>query len=180
MLDALISSRTRVKLLLKFFLNGGTRAYLRALEQEFGESTNGIRLELNRLEEAGMLRSELEGNRRYYSANRTHPLFDQVHQIVLKTVGIDQVIEKVVHRLGNVDRVFLVGTLARGLDSPVIDLVLVGDIDRVYLQQLVERSESLIDRRIRTLVYDPPSFREEQLDNPYLLLFRGNQTSDLP
>ena len=180
MLDVLISSRTRVKLLLKFFLNGGTRAYLRALEQEFGESTNGIRLELNRLEEAGMLRSEVEGNRRYFSANRSHPLFEQVHQIVLKTVGIDQVIEKVVHRLGNVDRVFLVGTLARGLDSPVIDLVLVGDIDRVYLQQLVERSEGLVGRRIRTLVYDSPSFGLHLLEEPYLLVFQGNQNLTLP
>jgi DNA-binding transcriptional ArsR family regulator len=179
-LEALISSRTRVKLLLKFFLNDGTRAYLRALEQEFGESTNGIRLELNRLEEAGMLQSEQEGNRRYYSANRSHPLFEQVHQIVLKTVGIDQVIEKVVQRLGNVDRVYLVGTLARGLDSAVIDLVLVGDIDRVYLQQLVERSEDLIGRRIRTLVYYTPSFAEDLLEDPYLLLFLGNQNENLP
>ena len=55
MIETLISSKTRIKLLLKFFLNSNTTAYLRSLESEFGESTNAIRIELNRLEEAGML-----------------------------------------------------------------------------------------------------------------------------
>ena len=55
MIETLISSKTRIKLLLKFFLNSNTTSYLRSLESEFGESTNAIRVELNRLENAGML-----------------------------------------------------------------------------------------------------------------------------
>ena len=51
MLDTLITSKTRIKLLLKFFLNAQTKSYLRSLEGEFGESTNAIRLELNKFEE---------------------------------------------------------------------------------------------------------------------------------
>ena len=50
MLDSLITSKTRIKLLLKFFLNTSTHAYLRGLADEFGESTNALRLELNHLE----------------------------------------------------------------------------------------------------------------------------------
>jgi NTP pyrophosphatase (non-canonical NTP hydrolase) len=46
-LDALITSKTRVKMLLKFFTNGTSSAYLRGLAEEFGESTNAIRHELN-------------------------------------------------------------------------------------------------------------------------------------
>ncbi|MFZ4634996.1 MAG: ArsR family transcriptional regulator, partial [Saprospiraceae bacterium] len=57
MIDALISSKTRIKLLLKFFLNSNTTAYLRNLESEFGDSTNAISIELNRREEAGLLLS---------------------------------------------------------------------------------------------------------------------------
>ena len=52
-LDTLITSRTRVKLLMKFFLNSRTTSYLRDLENEFDESTNAIRVELNRFEKAG-------------------------------------------------------------------------------------------------------------------------------
>ena len=69
MLDTLISSKTRVKLLLKFFLNSNTRSYLRSLETEFGESTNAIRIEINRFEQAGMLSSELVGNKKMFRAN---------------------------------------------------------------------------------------------------------------
>ena len=58
MLDTLVTSKTRIKLLMKFFLNPGTRAYLRSLADEFGESTNSVRVELNRLSEAGLLGSE--------------------------------------------------------------------------------------------------------------------------
>ena len=76
MLETLISSRTRIKLLLKFFLNAQSKGYLRSLEHEFGESTNAIRLELNKFEEAGMLSSESEGNKKVYRANPKHPLFE--------------------------------------------------------------------------------------------------------
>ena len=55
MLETLVTSKTRAKLLLKFFLNPSTSAYLRGLADEFGESTNGVRVELNRLMEAGLL-----------------------------------------------------------------------------------------------------------------------------
>ena len=92
MIDALISSKTRIKLLLKFFLNSHATAYLRSLESEFGESSNGIRLELNRLEKAGLLCSESEGNKKIFRANTTHPLFSEIHNIVMKHIGLDQVV----------------------------------------------------------------------------------------
>jgi hypothetical protein len=109
MIDALISSKTRIKLLLKFFLNSNATAYLRSLESEFGESSNGIRVELNRLENAGLLLSGCEGNKKIFRANTGHPLFREIHNIILKHIGLDQVIENVIHRLGDVQRVYLVG-----------------------------------------------------------------------
>ena len=82
MLDTLISSKTRLKLVLKFFLNSNTKAYLRGLEEEFGESTNAIRLELNKFEEAGLLASESEGNKKVYQANAKHPFYKDLHQML--------------------------------------------------------------------------------------------------
>ena len=164
MIEALISSRTRIKLLLKFFLNSNATAYLRSLEQEFGESTNGIRVELNRLENAGMLTSKLNGNKKIFQANTKHPLFNEVHNIVLKYVGLDRVIEDVIERLGRVEKVFLVGDFSRGLDSKIVDLLLVGNIDREYLTKLIEKSESLINRKIRYLVYKEEEFKIEELN----------------
>lgn len=153
MIETLISSKTRVKLLLKFFLNSNTTAYLRGLEGEFGESTNAIRLELNRFEDAGMLSSFLKGNRKYFRANTAHPLFRELHNILLKYIGLDKIVEEVIERLGDLEKVFLVGEFSKGLDSDIIDLIFIGDIDKRYLLHLIEKAEALIQRKVRYLIY---------------------------
>lgn len=153
MIEALISSKTRVKLLLKFFLNSHTTSYLRGLETEFGDSTNSIRLELNRFEEAGMLSSFTKGNKKFFKANTSHPLYGEVHNILLKYIGFDKIIEEVIDRLGYVDKVYVAGEFAKGLDSQVIDLIIVGDINKQYLIHLIDKAEKLISRKIRYITY---------------------------
>lgn len=154
MLETLISSKTRIKLLLKFFLNSNTTSYLRGLEVEFGESTNAIRIELNRLERAGMLSSLTSGNKKLFKANVTHPLYDEIHNILKKHLGFDTIIENVIERLGHVEKVFVTGALARGIDSQIIDLVIIGDVNKEYLLKLIEKAEQLISRKIRYVVFD--------------------------
>jgi len=155
MLESLITSKTRIKLLLKFFLNINNQGYLRSLEAEFNESTNGIRQELNRFEQAGLLLAESDGNKKLYRANTLHPLFKDLNSIIRKFIGVEEVIERVIDRLGNVQRVYLEGMIARGLDSDIIDLMIIGDnVDRNYLSSLVEKAEPLIGRKIRYLVFE--------------------------
>lgn len=155
MLESLITSKTRIKLLLKFFLNINNQGYLRSLEQEFNESTNGIRQELNRFESAGLLLTESDGNKKLYRANILHPLFKDLNSIIRKFVGVEELLERVIDRLGNVQQVYLEGRIAQGLDSDVIDLIIVGNqIDRNYLSSLVEKAEPLIGKRIRYLVFE--------------------------
>lgn len=158
MIETLISSKTRIKLLLKFFLNSSTKSYLRGLESEFGESSNAIRLELNRLEKAGMLSSSSEGNKKIFQANKKHPLFKEVHNIVLKHIGFDKIIENVVERLGDVEKVFVSGAFAKGMDSTIIDLVFIGQVNKSYLIELIEKVEKLISRKVRYVIFD----REEE------------------
>jgi len=153
MIETLISSKTRIKLLLKFFLNSNATSYLRGLEGEFGESTNAIRVELNRFEKAGMLTSCMKGNKKIFQANTTHPLYKEVHNIVLKYVGLDKIIDNVVKRLGKVTRVYVVGDYSKGIDSQIIDLLFVGDIDKNYLIDLIEKVEKLIERKVRYVIY---------------------------
>ena len=156
MLDTIVTSKTRIKLLIKFFLNSGTSSYLRDLETEFGDSTNSIRLELNRFEEAGMLVSRVEGNKKLFRANTAHPLFKDIHNILLTITGIDQIIESVLNRLGGLEEAWLVGDFAAGRNSKVIDLVLVGiDINVDNLIDYISKAESMISRKIRYLILTP-------------------------
>ena len=158
MLEALISSKTRLKLLLKFFLNSETRAYLRGLASEFGESSNSIRVELNRLESAGMLSSVMEGNRKMYQVNKRHILFNDIQSILMKYIGFDRIVKKVISRLGDVERVLAVGKIAQGRDSNIIDLVFVGNLNKAFLVELIERVEKELKRKIRYVIYTSEEF----------------------
>ncbi len=153
LLEALITSKTRLRLLLKFFLNPNTSTYLRSLADEFGESTNSIRLELNRLEQANMLVGESVGNKKLFKVNQQHPLFAELVQIVRKYVGLDVLIESIVRNLGHLKALYITGDWAKGKEAPIIDLVLVGNIDRAYLTQLIDKAEALVQRKIRYVVY---------------------------
>jgi DNA-binding transcriptional ArsR family regulator len=113
------------------------KAYLRQLADEFGESTNSVRIELNRLTEAGLLESYAEGNTIMYQAKTSYPLFPELKKIVSKITGIDQIIEEVIQRLGSLHTAYLIGDYAKGKDSGVIDVILVGKVDKVYLNELI-------------------------------------------
>ncbi|MEQ8243662.1 ArsR family transcriptional regulator [Fulvivirga sp.] len=158
MIETLITSKTRIKLLLKFFLNPNTTGYLRSLEQEFGESTNAIRLELNRLEKANMLVSKLDGNKKVFNVNQKHPLFKEINTIVKKYLGINVLVEKIISKLGDVKQVLLTGDLANGKDADILDIILIGDVDNEYLNKLIVKAEKVIQRRIRYIVMTEPEY----------------------
>ena len=171
MIDSLITNKTRIKLLLRFFLNTGSKSYLRGLESEFGESTNAIRLELNRFEEAGLLVSMMDKNKKMFMANKQHPLYEEIRSIVKKSMGLDQLVEKVVHKLGNVTRAYITGQIAKGLDDQEIDFVLVGDeIDRNYLATLLEKVERLIKRKVKCFILKCDEEKEYLTGFPEALL----------
>ncbi|MCG8689243.1 MAG: hypothetical protein MI892_30505 [Desulfobacterales bacterium] len=119
------------------------------------ESPNALRIELSKFEKANMLLSKQEGNKKIYRANTGHPLFLDIRNIIMKTVGFDRIIDDVISRMGDVEKVYVLGNLARGIDSKIIDLLFVGEeINTTYLIKLLEKVEKLIERRIRYLVID--------------------------
>ena len=173
MLGDLITSKTRIRLLLKFFLNSSTQAYLRGLESEFGESTNSIRLELNRFEQAGLIVAHDMGNRRIYSANTCYQLYPEIKNLVHKHLVIDQILEQVVEKLGSLEVVYLTGTFAHGTDGPDIDILLVGnDIDTNYLDLLIDKAKPLFQKNIRYKLINTVQFQStyQELSKKDMLL----------
>ena len=153
MLDSIITSQTKIKLLLRFFLNPNNSGYLRQLANDFGESTNSIRVELNKLSKAKILISKPEGRNKVYRANQEHPLYNDIRNIVLKSTGIDQVIQNILNKLGKIHLAFIRGDYAIGKDSGLIDLVLVGDkLNLEEIERVRIKTEILINRKIAILV----------------------------
>jgi hypothetical protein len=112
-------------------------------------------MELQRLSEAGILHEVKEGNKIHYHANMGHPLFPEISSIVRKYLGLDQVIEKVLYKLGDVEQAYIVGDYALGKDSGTIELWIVGEPNRIYLNELILKAEGLIHRKISPLVLTP-------------------------
>ena len=113
-LDKIFSGKIRVRLLTRLLLNPESRVYLRGLEKEMGVSSNTVRLELNKLSEMKLIEAvdQTENSStktKRFKVNSRHPLFSSLRGIVLKYVGVEQIIEEIFDRLGNVEKVFLTG-----------------------------------------------------------------------
>ena len=153
MLDSLITSKTRLRLLIKFFLNIANKGYLNGLANEFGESTNSVRKELNNLSSAGYLEKYSENNKVIYKANASHPLFKIIQRIVKKHLGIEEIIETVLKRMGEVKKIMILGDYAEGIDSGHIEILIIGDkISEDYLRDITPKIEKKINRKVSFFV----------------------------
>lgn len=160
LLSGLIASKTRIKLLMRLFFNPKARSYLRELAKEFDVSTNAVREELNQLKKTDLLKSEKNGRQVYYRANTEHALFPELKSMVSKVMGIEQVVDGIISRLGDLESAYLIDDYADGKDTGIIDILLVGNIDQYHLNDLVRKTERYIKRKIRALVLSADEFKE--------------------
>ena len=172
----LITSKMRIRILMRLFLNPDQQAYLRGLADEFDASTSQVSEELQHLNEAGLINSEKDGRQINYRANSQHPLFPELQSMVKKSLGMDHILESIIERLGNLEQAYLIDDYAQGKDTGLVDLLLVGDIDQDNLQDLIKKTEKYIGRKIRALVLNEQEFKKmsnffEQ--KPNLLLWKS-------
>ena len=176
--SGIISSKTRIKLLVRFFFNPAIKSYLRELAKEFNLSTNAVREELNQLTKTNLLKSQKNGRNVYYAANPDHPLFPELKSMVSKVMGMDQVIDGIVSRLGDLERAYLIGDYAEGKDTGIIDLLLVGRFDQYHLNDLTRKTERYINRKIRPLTLSTEEYGKllPELDKgPKVLIWQKNK-----
>jgi DNA-binding transcriptional ArsR family regulator len=135
--------------LLKFFSRPDAVGHLRGLAEEFGDSTNSVRIELGKLQEAGLIESFSEGQKVIYRPNSKNPFYLELTKLVSKYLGFDQLVERVLSQLGDLQAAYVIGDYANGLDTGVIEVALVGDVDRVYAVSLAEKGEKELKRKVR-------------------------------
>ena len=169
MLENIITSKTRLRLLVKFFINVANEGYLRGLASEMRESTNAIRKELNNLTVAGYLIRTEAHQKITYKANQHNPFFILLQKIVRKYIGLDTIVEMVLEKMGTVNRVFLIGDYVNGIDSGKIEVVLEGnDLNEQYISHLSDRLQQEIQREV---VF----YLTNQHDESGLLVFEQDQ-----
>ena len=179
--SGLIASKTRIKLLIRFFFNPLAKSYLRELAKEFNVSTNSVREELNQLTRTELLTAKKSGRQVHYMANQEHPLFPELKSMVSKVMGIDQVLDSIVKRLGDLESAYLIDDYAEGKDTGIIDLLLVGDIDQYHLNDLSRKTERYIKRKIRSLVLSRDEYNDilPKLEKrPRVLIWEANKKQE--
>ena len=168
MLESIITSKTRLNLLVKFFVNIANKGYLNSLANEFGESTNSVRRELNNLTSSGYLIRKENNNKIIYSANINHPLFEVLQSIVRKHLGIEDIVSRILNNIGDIDKIILLGDYASGIDSGTIDVLIVGKkISKDYLDNIQPKIEKEINRKVNFMISSTGS------SQPGLVLFEA-------
>jgi DNA-binding PadR family transcriptional regulator len=85
MLDVFITSRVRRKIVVVYAKYPDFRTHVRGLAKLIKEDPGNIQRELKRLEKAGFLVSEKQGNTKIYSTNKHFAIFKELQSIVIKS-----------------------------------------------------------------------------------------------
>ena len=140
-------------MLIKFFVSAANKGYLNGLANEFNESTNSIRKELNNLSDAGYLLKSKQNNRIIYNADTKHPLFKVLQKIVRQHLGLEEIVETVISRMGDLDIIALTGDYAKGIDSGFIQILIIGDkVNNEYLENLKPKIKDKISRDVDFII----------------------------
>ena len=139
-------------MLIKFFISAANDGYLNGLANEFNESTNSIRKELNNLSGAGYLLKSKKNNKVIYNANTSHPMFSVLQKIVRQHLGLEDIVETVIERIGDVDKIALTGEYAKGIDSGNIEIIINGSkVNNDYLESIKPKIKKKIGRDVSFL-----------------------------
>jgi len=164
MLEALIPSRTRVKLLTLFLLNPESEFYVREIVRMTDENMNSVRRELANLESFGLITGQKKGVQQYYAVNRDFFLYDELQKIVLKTEGVARHLKENLAALDEIQCMFIYGSFASGTAGAKsdIDLFIIGSVDESLLIPLVHESERALHREINYTLMHPGELKERQ------------------
>lgn len=179
-LEHLFISKVRIKTLRYFVMNPNTSIHLRGAVREFEEEINAVRRELNRLEETKFIICENKGNRKYFKANTEHYFFYDISSIFHKVYGLGGEIISNQKKLGEVSFAFLTPSYTKEvvINSQAIDLVMIGDVDMSYLEDLIARVESEKGKEIHYMVLRNNEFalRKRRKDQMIVDILSQNNT----
>lgn len=172
MLQDLMVSKVRAKLLQTFLAKPKEMFYVRQLVRLTGEEINAVRQELQRMERLGMVKKENRGNRIYYWFVKEYPLYQDILSMVCKTIGLGGEILKKKGKLGNIRYALISGRLAKGLPPKPegVDLLVIGEINLPGLAEIVKEEEKILGREVNysVMTKEEFDFRKKRRD-PFLL-----------
>ena len=164
-LRALISSKIRIELLRILALNPEDAFHINELSRRTGFSLRGVAKELNNLLSGGILIREISGNQHRYQLDPDCPIYKEIKGLVLKTVGLSDVLKRVLHPVEKeIELAFIFGSFASGDydNTSDVDLFVVGDLSGVRLAEVLGPVQNEIGRAINVSQFTPTEYRRRK------------------
>jgi len=165
-------TRNRAELMRLFFTNPDQSFYMQEIGRILGKKPGNFQRVINNMEKEGVLVSERKANARYFKANKEYALYEEMKNIVFKTVGVTGSIKDVLRKIGGIDHAFIYGSYAKANENYLsdIDLIVVGKCDEDQLIKDFDNLEELLKRDINYKLYTFSDFKKEiTRKEPFLL-----------
>ncbi len=157
-------SKTRKAILQLYFSHPEKKYYLRQLEKILHFPVQNIRRDLINLEKSGMFKREKSGNQVYYFLNKKSSIYDDIKNIISKTIGIENQLRESLYGIRGIKSAFIFGSFADGTRDSLsdIDIMIIGDIDENNLIEKISILENKIEREINYHIYGEKEFEERK------------------
>ncbi len=164
MLKALLGSKARMALLAELLLEPEREVHLRELVRATGFAPRTVQVEIDRLVGMGLIRERRSGNRRYLSAEKGHPLFEPLRQLVMETHGFEAAVRDTVTDAPGVEMALLFGSAARGESKAGsdVDIMIVGKIGSREALSLLRPLAERFGKEINPVVYSIEEFEKRR------------------
>lgn len=167
----ILSSRVKAEVFRLLFGVEGAPLHLREIERQSGLAVGTVRQELGRLAELGLIEKRADGNRRLYTANRQHPLYPDIHNLVLKTSGLADVLRDALAGEKGIRVAFVFGSVARSSEQAHsdIDLMVIGSIGLRALTRHLSGMTAKLGREINPHVFTVEEFLRRRKSRDHFL-----------
>ncbi|MDZ7839134.1 MAG: nucleotidyltransferase domain-containing protein [Actinomycetota bacterium] len=170
MLNMLFSSKTRVEVLKLFLFNAGDCFYQRQISRLTAQSIRGVQREIEKLIKIGIIETYTQGNRNYYKLNQACPIFQDLKNIFLKTLGVAKILKESFQQEG-IKYAFIYGSYARGEENLLsdIDLMVIGDISSKKLSSILSEPKEKLMREINYAAFSLNEFIERVIQKDHFI-----------
>jgi len=159
----LTNSKTQKAVLELFFNDPEKEYYLRQIEHLTGYSVGNIRREMVKLGKTGLFITRMLGRIKLYRLNKLHPIYNEIKNIVYKTIGIIGSLRDIFSKHKEVKFAFIYGSFAKGQEQSLsdIDIMIIGDIKSRIITPDIYDYQAKILREINTTFYTPEEFLDK-------------------
>jgi len=169
-LAEILSSKIRAEIFRLLFGTSGQPLHMRDIERKSGFAIGTIQGELKKLSGLDLVLKEKDGNRTYYRANKNHPLYSDIHNLVLKTTGLVDVLKNALETK-KIKLAFVFGSFARSEEKAGsdIDLMVIGNLGLLDLTKLLANTQETLFREINPHIHSEEEFREKIKENDHFI-----------